>query len=172
MSQTAIADNQTQTCPAGTVADMGPTDIVSLTSGEASAEIPFGRMVQFGSTAELMLVLAGASPTDLAGILALGGPMVPDQEIGTTGLKPKQAGRVLRVGRIWVYSETGNAPSDAVRVRHTVDTGKLVGNFTKTADSGKSFLLTTGARWLKTTSGAGLTLLEINMTALTVAADA
>jgi hypothetical protein len=170
--QTVISDNQTQTLPAGSVADMAPQYLVSLTSAESTAEIPFGRMVQYGVTEQLMLVLAGASPVDLAGILTTeGGPHVPELSIGDTGLKPKFTGRVMRKGVIWVFAETGNAPGDEVHVRHTIDTGKLVGNFTKTADSGKSFEITNGARWAKTTTAEGLTMLEIDMVAMTITAD-
>lgn len=167
MSQSTIADNQTHELPAGSVVTCWNDK--SMINSEASTELAFGRMVQFGTSDNLMLALAGAAATDLAGILALT-HLVPGSQLGETGLEPDQVGRVVRHGVIWVYSETGNAPSDAVRVRHTVDTGKFIGDFTKTADAGKTFAIT-GAKWLKTTTGAGLTLLEINMSALTASAD-
>jgi hypothetical protein len=169
MSQTSIPDNQTLTLPAGSIVQL--LSDVSLVNEEASTEIPFGRMVQFGTADTDMKILAGASPTDLAGVLTTeGGAYVPDLQLGTTGVKPDQVGRVLRLGLIWVFSETGNAPSDAVHVRHTVDTGKLIGNFTKTADANKTFLIT-GAKWMKTTTAEGLTLLWIDVGSMVVTAD-
>ena len=169
MSQTTVGDNQTHELPAGSLADFFNPDLVSAVNEEASTEIPFGRAVIRGTDETMIKILAGASLTAIAGILTLLHG-VPGQTVGDDGLLADAMGRVLRKGRIWVFSETGNAPADAVRVRHTVDTGKFVGNFTKTADANKTFLLT-GAEWAKTTTAAGLTVLEFDVMHLTVTTD-
>src|SRR5690606_24334242 len=102
LMQTAVPDNQTHALFPGSLADMNPQDLVSMVNAESTAEVPFGAGVLRGATsADEMLVLAGASATALWGILTSQN-LVPDAQIGATGVKPKMMGRVLRRGRIWV----------------------------------------------------------------------
>jgi hypothetical protein len=172
--QTSVV-NQTTATFAGAIADMGDVESDTYVNGETSAEIPFGRMVRENSD-HVAKLLAGASPV-LAGIAMqshalAGGGGASGVDVGLTGYKVGSTLGVARRGVIWVYTEEAVSPTDEVRVRHTANgAGKEVGQFLEDADSGKSLLITNGAHWRSSTSGAGLAMLEIDMAALTFTAD-
>jgi hypothetical protein len=63
-------------------------------------------------------------------------------------------------GVVMVYVEEAVGPSDPVRIRHTAATGKVPGSFCKTADSGKTALIT-GAEFKGSSDGAGLVPLYV-----------
>lgn len=174
MSQTTIEDGQTKATFPGALGGIGPYSAETYTSSEASAEIPFGRMVMDDGVADgeddsqlpgdkLMKLLSGAGGV-LAGVLMHGYKSKTD--VGDSGIKPMASGTVMRKGLIWVHTETAVAPGDQVHVRHTVDTGKFLGDFLSTngGDAGKSLNISKFARWRCTTSGAGDALLEFDLT--------
>ena len=66
---------------------------------------------------------------------------------------------VLRKGRIWVFSAQATTQYGAVYVYGTAQTNNPTGQFGYGAGTGK--ILFSRGRWLMTTSGAGLALLEI-----------
>jgi hypothetical protein len=89
------------------------------------------------------------------------------------GYPDKQPINVLSKGVIWVYvNEAVPELNSDVRIRHTTASSKYAGRFDVSADAGKTVKVTAGARWLSTTSGAGLALLEIDIPSITVTADA
>lgn len=81
---------------------------------------------------------------------------------------------IQEIGVITVYVEEAVDPSSAVRVRHTNGTGgnagKLAGSFAATADAGKTFRITSGAKFVGSTTGAGNVALLLTGT-FTTAAD-
>jgi hypothetical protein len=71
---------------------------------------------------------------------------------------------VLNRGRVWVKVEETVAVGDPVYLRFIPDTGKPVGGFRMSADSGDAILLD-GCRWVRGASANGLAVLEINQPA-------
>jgi hypothetical protein len=71
----------------------------------------------------------------------------------------KQAVPVLRKGELWVLSENAVTQFADVYVRMTVATNNPVGQFSMSTGTGK--VKFTHGRWLMTTSGAGLALMEL-----------
>ena len=59
-----------------------------------------------------------------------------------------------------VYVEEAVNEGDPVRIRHTADTGKFPGDFAKSADAGKTVLLT-GAEFRSTIAAAGIATIFI-----------
>lgn len=68
---------------------------------------------------------------------------------------------VVRVGRVWVTSETAVTEGGRVYVRGVISGDEVLGAFRATPDANDCALLR-GARWASTNS-AGLSLLEINL---------
>jgi hypothetical protein len=82
----------------------------------------------------------------------------------------------LTSGVIYVFSAHAIAMGDAVRVFHTASAsassnGGRVGRYGKTAEAGKTFEITAGARWLSSCAAGGIAQLEIDVNALAVSAD-
>lgn len=170
MSQTTFPTGQVDALFEGSRATAEPWITASAVSAEASAEIPFGRMVQKGTTDDSALILAGAAATDLIGIVAFRQGYSKDVDLGLTGLKPKATLELVRKGVVWVIAEDAVvAHTTAVRVRHTVGAG-AIGRFRGAAVAGQTFLLT-GVKWRTSASAGQLAMLEIDMAALTATAD-
>lgn len=137
----------------------------SAVSAEASSEIPFGVMVQRGTTDDSALLLAGAAATDLFGIAVHSHAHAKDLELGTTGLKPKASFSVLRIGSIWVLSEQDVTPQNTVRVRHTAGAGgSVLGKFRVAAVANETFDISSFARWVTSSTAGTPAKLEIDMT--------
>jgi hypothetical protein len=170
VSQTTFPTKQNPLLFEGSRATSEAWNSMSAVSAEASAEIPFGRMVQKGATDETALALAGAAATDLLGIVAFRHGYSKDVDLGLLGLKPKATLEIVRYGVIWVIAEDAVvAHTTTVRVRHTVGAGAL-GRFRGAAVAGQTFLLT-GVKWRTSASAGQLAQLEIDMAALTATAD-
>jgi hypothetical protein len=145
---------------AGMVGDTGQmADAKSYTSAEASAEIPFGLAVVQGTNPDEALIPA-ANTNLLLGIVLHSHAFQKDNELGTTGLKPKVVFSVRTRGRVWVTVDEAVALTDAVRVRMS---GAGAGTFRKTSSAGVTKDISKLARWMSTTSGAGVALLEIDV---------
>jgi hypothetical protein len=71
----------------------------------------------------------------------------------------KQTVPVLRKGVLWVYSDAATTQFGTVYVYTTHETNSPLGLFSYGAGTGKS--LFSRGRWLMTTAGAGLSLLEV-----------
>lgn len=82
---------------------------------------------------------------------------------GQQGIEDTQTVDCLSRGRIWVPVEEAVSPGDAVYFRYSANGGNTVlGYWRKSNDAGHTDQLTS-ARWLSTTLGAGLAVLEINV---------
>lgn len=112
-------------------------EIKSMYSAEASAEIPFGYGVKWGSATDGKAAKLPALETDkVAGVVVFSHSYEngPNGELGTTGVKPGGKLHVLRKGVIWVKVRTGCAPGDRAWLRCTATPG-AVGSW-ENADDG------------------------------------
>lgn len=174
----------------GLIADLQAYVSRSYTN-ESSAVIPFGHAVIIDSAATSGLgakLPAGAAATDVLGIAVDSNVFENSAEStytstptnktadGRVGYPDKQMVNVLSKGVIWVYTADAVALGDAVRLFHTdsataASNGGYKGRFGKTAEAGKTFEVTAGARWLSAASAGNIALLEIDIPTLTVSAD-
>ncbi len=128
-------------------------------SEEASAEIPFGRMLKQGTANRGCLLMATATDL-LCGISVRSQAYQVDQELGSTGLKPKTVVSVLTKGRIAVTVTDAVTPASPVRVN------EVGGTFQTAASAGVTTNISSNARFL-TSAGAGeVAILEFDMTGL------
>ena len=147
---------------AGMLADASMVkDADTYTNEEASAELAFGRMVKQGTADDQAKVFAAQSDKAV-GVVLHSHAFAKDDQLGTTGLKPKVSFGALQKGKVWVEVDEAVSPADAVRFRAT-SSGGTPGVFRKTSSAGNTILVNSG-RWLSTTSGAGLALLDLDMT--------
>jgi hypothetical protein len=149
---------------AGMLADTGEKDVRSYVSEEASAEIPFGQLVKQGSADTGCLRLsAGTDVNKFLGVVVHSHAYEKDIEVGTSGIKPKMTVGVLFEGTVWVSVSEAVGPTDPVRV-FIDDTGHVAGTFCKTASATHTVLISAWARFLTSTTGAGLVQLKIDTT--------
>ncbi len=157
--QTTVSNTQ-GVAFAGMVADNSLLkDCKSYLSAESSAEIAFGTAVVQGTT-EIECLKPAAQANLILGVVAHSHDYQKDVELGTTGLKPKATVTPLTRGRIWVVVTEAVTFTDAVRVNMS---GADAGKFGKTSSGGVTKLITGAARWLSTTTGAGVAQLEIDI---------
>jgi hypothetical protein len=145
---------------AGMLVDLNDYSSESYVNEEASIELAFGRMVKQGTAVEQAKELAAQADVPI-GIVMHSHRYAKDDELGTTGLKPGVSLAVITRGKIVVEVGEAVGPNDAVRYNAT-GTGGTKGVFYKTASANNTKLVTS-ARWLSSTSGAGLAELEIDM---------
>ena len=150
---------------------------------ETGAVIPFGHALLrngSGTTDASGKLLAGASATDIVGVAIDSNTFAIDSDAktadGRVGYKAAATMNVISKGVLYVYSAHAIAMGDAVRVFHTnsasvSSNGGYIGRFGKTAEAGKTFEVTAGARWLSSCAAGGIALLEIDLPGLTVSAD-
>lgn len=150
---------------------------------ETGAVIPFGHaLLQNGSgTADASAKLpAGASATNIVGLALDSNTFEVNADAktadGRVGYPDKETVNVMSKGVAYVYSAHAIAMGDAVRLFHTnsasvSSNGGYVGRFGKTAEAGKTFEVTAGARWLSSCAAGGIALLEIDIPGLAVSAD-
>ncbi len=149
---------------AGLIYDLGPNDVVTRVSEEASAEIPFGVAVALGTLDNQALVPA-ASTAKVQGVVTHAHIYAPTIDIGDTGLKPKVAFGMMRRGRLWVRPETAVVALDRAHVRHTAGAGGTQkGAWRNSEVSGETLDVTAEAVFV-TSAGAGeLAVLEVDFT--------
>lgn len=142
----------------GGLADLGITNKVTRAS---AAVIPFGLGLALLSTG--LVAIPSAGSFEFAGIAVMKHKAQSNAD-GFAQYEIGEAISVIRKGRIWVYSEVAVDPTADVYLRYTANTGptRIPGDFLKTADSSKAQQIT-NARWVSTTSAAGLAILEINI---------
>lgn len=164
MSQTS-----TSTIPAdgllGMLADAGPTDKLSRI---AEGAVYLGCLCVFGTSQPLNgtpgqvkeITDAAANVTNFAGIPIWESAKEP---YGTANSKSQIASggmvSLMRYGRIWVYVETAVSPTSDVYVRVTGAGADVKGQFR--AGTAANFVAFAQARFITSTSGAGLAVLEI-----------
>lgn len=149
----------------GALADTGAHDVVALYNEEASAKIPFGRGVCFGT--EDNGALLPASETDkVVGIVIHANQYTTgsDGELTSDGLIPGAVMSVLRKGRVWVMARTAVTPGDRLWVRAvSSDTGFEVLGGLEDADDGTDMIDCTAQGVWRTTAAQGeLAVLEVD----------
>jgi hypothetical protein len=112
--------------------------------------IKFGRAAMYDGTAGKATVLSstGGAWYGVAGRSAFA------TDLDTLAYAIGDLARWLKAGSIIVYVEAAVAVDGLVYARHTVDTGKYLGDFTDAADANKTYTVV-GARYLTATTGAG-----------------
>jgi hypothetical protein len=85
-------------------------------------------------------------------------------------VKVDQAMNVASEGAVAVYVHGAVNPSTVVRVVHTATGVKYAGRFNNAAIAGKTAVLS-NARYLTTTTGDGVAILELNGPSFTLTGD-
>jgi len=143
----------------GTQSLSAPAATISLaTSGEAGTV----KQMSSGVIADDPIL-----DSEFVGIPIFDAALMQSSQIGTltTGTQvvstylDKMSVPVMRKGRIWVLSENATTQFADVYVRTTVAVNAAAGSFSMSAGAGK--VKFARGRWLMTTSGAGLSLLEV-----------
>lgn len=166
MPQTSYSTNQ-PVAYAGMKYDAQMMDVVDArTSGEASAEIPFGVFVAKKATGgDLTAVLPATNATlPIAGLVlhshAYG--KGANADLGDSGLKPNAVLNCMVKGRAWVAVPAAVAYGDRVHVFYAGSSQK--GSVKNAAVASETFLLN-NARFITSTSGAGFAAIEFDLTA-------
>lgn len=140
---------------AGLISDVGTNYVISRTN-EESVSVEFGLMVAAGTDPEAQFLNCAALTDVLLGVTTHQHTQDRDGvEAGDT------AGLISR-GGVWVVVEEAVVPGDGVFVRCVVTGGEQYGAFRTDAD-GTDAVEITNARWISSTAGAGLALLDLNM---------
>jgi hypothetical protein len=156
---------------AGQLADLWTDengDVVSATSEEASAEIPFGVCVQHGTADDGVLKLTAIDDV-LAGVVVHSHHFAKPYELGDTGLKPGVTFGLLRKGRIIVLPEDAVTPASTVHVRAVATGNEVAGAFRGTAQGTDTIEITAFAKWRTTADAGEPAVLEVDFTNVALA---
>lgn len=157
----------------GQLADIRPKTIDSFVN-ETSGVVAFGNMLVWnsGSTvADSARTISGVSGT-VVGVNVL--TYVDETALDANsrpGVKNRQLMNVLRQGAVVVYAHGAVDPSTPVRVIHTTSGVQYAGQFSASAVSGRTALVSNAA-YLSKTTGSGLAVLELNGPTFTLTANA
>lgn len=151
---------------AGLLGDVGPHDALSRAFEAAAsprAVSPFGVAMVAGADGTVQAKLPTATGQVFIGVAIHKhrAPLNVDPATAT-GIEDGDTMSLLTKGRIWVTVEEAIAIGDAVFFRHTQAGAEQAGAFRNDADTADADEITS-ARWLSTTTGPGLALLEINV---------
>lgn len=145
MSQTSVSQSGQSVAVAGQLVDnQEGEDIVSRFSQEASAEIPFGAGVQFGTVRDGVKLLTSSGVIEGVSVWGFNHQPGTNGDLGTTGLKPKAGLQVIRRGRVYVLLDktisVAIVPSDRGFCRYTIDgvTNPTIGAWSNASDAGKN----------------------------------
>lgn len=147
----------------GKIAEYHPAERAVTRSAEAA--VKFGRAVVRGTAAH-----QGKTPgsgTDV--FLGAARWSMEASDIDNESYLANDPLAIQEIGIITVYVEEAVDPSSTVRVRHTAGTGTVEGSFGATAETGKTFRITSGAKFAGSTSGAGNVPLLLTGTFVTAA---
>jgi hypothetical protein len=128
----------------------------------AESEIFFGKALQYVSDPDRVKTVDGSSGR-FAGV---SGHSINASGLTANKYSVNDSVGVIRSGFVTVYCEEAVSPGDAVRVRHTNHSSnatKIAGNFAKTADPGKTYILE-GAKWEKSITESGEAILFLSDT--------
>lgn len=138
-------------------------EVVTRTSEEASASIPFGVFVQKGTDDGDVKKLT-ATTNKLVGIVVWEANFTPVYQVDDTGLKPGVTMAVMRKGAIIVYPETAViAHTSEVHVRAIAAGSEVAGAVRATADGTDTIDCTAFATWLTSADAGEPAVLEIDM---------
>lgn len=152
----------------GTIATAINSCTIRSKANASGAVIAYGRAVVQG-TAPDDVILPAADKTGFVGI-AKRTYMYENAQTadGAFGYAAKRQIDVLTQGEVWVETEVAVAPGDAVFFRIVAKgDNTIVGKFNKTADAtavpADTAVAIPNARWISSTTGAGLARLQINL---------
>jgi hypothetical protein len=150
MSQTVYNTEHTNGLEGAAVDDA----LRRVTSFLAEGAVTPGYAVTLGTDADTQrkLVVDGASTFE--GVALQHSGVVIDDSTSLAAYKDKEGMSVLEKGRIWVHVDAAVAVGDTAYVQAT---GVDKGRFTKTPTGN----IATGGKFIKSTAGAGLTILEL-----------
>jgi hypothetical protein len=150
----------------GSIASAINSYAVRSKTNTSGGVIAFGRAVVQGTDPQ-DVILPAADKTGFVGI-AVRSYIYEDAETadGAEGYANKKEIDVLVQGEIWVETEVAVAPGDPVYFRIASGTETVVGKFLKTADTISTVdkaVLISQARWISSTTAAGIAKLQINL---------
>jgi hypothetical protein len=140
---------------------------------ETGAVIPFGNLAVYntaGTVANSATTISGATGT-VVGINTL--TYVDETALdsaGRPGVKNQQAMNITSEGAVAVYVTGAVNPTSPVRVLYVASGTGKVGQFSHAFASGRTVRLS-NARFLTSTTGSGLAVLELNGPSFTLSAD-
>jgi hypothetical protein len=151
---------------AGQLADRGSADVMTMYNREASAEIPFGRAVKFGSTTDpTSAVCPTAQPDLVAGIVLHSYQYAPGLDLGDDGILPDRPMQVLRRGRVCVLLEDAVTVGARGWVRAVAAGAELLGGILP-ADDGTDTIDCTGQIvFLEAGDPGDIVIAEVNFSA-------
>lgn len=142
----------------------------SYIQSEASAVVAFGTMLKQG-TADFTALNPTTTADKFIGVVRKSDAYNIDNELDQVagGLKPKTVLGILKRGKVWVLVDEAVTPASPVRVRTDTNAGAVAaangpGTFRTTASAGHTTDISKFARFLTTTTGAGLVQLEFDVT--------
>lgn len=149
----------------GQLADSGPHDIMVMRNDEASAEMPFGRAVKFGSTSDGFSALVPAAEADIiAGIVIHSYEYDPTYDLGDDGVLPGRYVQVLRKGRIRVRLEDAVQVADRGWVRAVAGAGELLGGILPADDGTDTIDCTNQIVFLEAGATDDIVTVEVDFT--------
>ena len=141
---------------------------------ETGAVLAFGNVLTYasgGTVANSAKTIAGTGETVVGiNVLTYVDETATDTN-GRPGVKDKQALNVANEGAVAVYVHGAVNPSTPVRVIHTASGTERAGQFRAAAASGRTAVLS-NARYLTSTTGSGLAVVELNGPSFTLTANA
>ena len=141
---------------------------------ETNAVLAFGNVVVYnsgGTVANSAKTISAATDTVVGlNVLTYVDETAKDGN-GRPGVKDEQVCNVANEGAVAVYVHGAVNPTTPVRVIHTATGVKYAGQFSADAISGKTAVLS-NARYLTSTTGSGLAVLELNGPSFTLTANA
>ena len=161
MSQVSYQDDM-PVAVEGKQADGAINNLIEGT-GVASGAITFGKAVVKVVGDDDGVILPSATGQQFLGVSVM--HQVAEQALGTgvVQYEDKEPINVMRKGKIFVFVEEAVDPdTDSVFFRHTAGGGgSVIGRFRTDADTASADAVP-NARFVETTTGAGLTVIEIN----------
>lgn len=156
----------------GQLSDIRDNTIVTRLN-QTGAVVPFGAGVVYnsaGTVGESAKTISAATDTFLGiNVLTYVDETALDAN-GKPGVKDKQAMNVVSEGAVAVYVHGAVDPTTVVRVIHTATGVKYAGQFSNAVISGKTATLA-NARYLTSTTGSGIAILELNGPSFTLTAN-
>ena len=140
---------------------------------ETAAALAFGNLAVYnvaGTVANSATTISGASDTALGvNVLTYVDETATDAN-GRPGVKAKQVCNIANEGAVAVYVTGAVTPASPVRVLYSASGTGKAGQFSHAFASGKTVRLS-NARFLTSTTGSGLAILELNGPSFTLSAD-
>lgn len=176
MARQTTYDTDPAAAFAGLIAEAGAFlngDVRGMYNAEASAKIPFGRAVKWGSTTDNRAAKLPAADSDkIVGIVAHSHAYENDATFGeldpsttTGGVRAGGKLSVLRRGVIWVVAEDAVVPGDRLWVRAVAGGDpEFLGGCTNADDGSDTIDCTGQGEWLDAADAGELARLSVDFT--------